>query len=94
MKKIYYIIFTLILFVPLGLYMTNKPAWGEWESEYYKKVLGFIPEGIKKSSQSAIIPDYNIAKLGSVPSYYVSALVGVALIFAIFYILKKFIKNA
>jgi hypothetical protein len=93
MKKIYYILIAFAIATPIGLYLTNAPAWGEWESSYYKEALGFIPKGIKSSSQSAIAPDYSFSGLGDVSSYYLSATIGIALIFGIFYLLKKIIKH-
>jgi len=93
MKKIIYILISLIFIVPLGLYLTDAPAWGEWDSSYYKKVLGFIPKNIESSRANAPITDYSISGLGEVSSYYISAILGVAIIFAIFYLLKRFIKN-
>ncbi|WP_457749325.1 PDGLE domain-containing protein [Sulfurimonas sp.] len=93
MKRIYYILISFILTVPIGLYLTNAPAWGEWENDYYKEHLGFIPKNIDIASQSAPLPDYSLSSLGEISSYYLSALVGVILIFGIFFLLKRFVKH-
>ncbi len=94
MKRVYYILLAFIIATPIGLYLTDAPAWGEWDSEYYKEVLGFIPKSIKETTQVAPIPDYSLHSLGDVGSYYLSAIVGVCLIFGFFYILKKAVRHA
>ena len=92
----YLIIPILILFIllPLGL-LSQNPAWGEWGLEYFKKLLGFIPEGMEKGKEivKPVIPDYSLEDKHPVVSYYISALVGVVIIFAIFWGLKVFMKN-
>jgi len=94
MKKIYLFVAFLIALVPLGL-LTQNPAWGEWDISYFKEKLGFIPKGIKSAnSTNAIIPDYAIDGLGDISSYYLSAIIGVILIFVIFFALKKVLKRA
>lgn len=93
MKKIAYPLLVLLILVPLGL-ISENPAWAEWDNEYYQKVLGFIPEGIKHSfSIKSAMPDYSIAGVNDVVSYYISAVLGVILIFGFFYFLgKKFVR--
>jgi len=93
MKRIYIILVALLALVPIGLYLTDAPAWGEWDNSYYQKTLGFIPKSIENATSTALFSDYSIKGLGDVPSYYISALIGIILIFAFFYLLKKFIKN-
>ncbi len=89
--KIFIAIGFFLLLIPLGL-LTDYPAWGEWEPKFYQKVLGFIPEGIKNvKGLSSLIPDYSIDGLNPVVSYYISAFVGIGLIFGVFYILKVFV---
>lgn len=93
-KRVFYIFALMLILVPLGL-LTEAPAWGEWENEYYQKVLGFIPEGIKNAkSIHSLISDYSIEGVNDVVGYYISALVGVALIFGFFYLLSKVKSNA
>jgi len=91
MKKIYLFLFAFVLFVPLGL-ISENPAWGEWDTQYYKELLGFIPKGIEDAkSISPIIPDYSVSNLGDVSGYYISAIVGIGLIYLIFFGLKRFV---
>jgi hypothetical protein len=92
-KKVYYLLFGLILLVPLGL-ISENPAWGEWEESFYEQKLGFIPQGIKEGGFfNALIPDYSFSSLGEVSSYYISAVLGVVLIFGVFFALKKILKK-
>ena len=89
-KKLFLLISLIFLFVPLGL-LSEYSAWGEWENEKYKELIGFIPEGIKNAKGVIpIIPDYGE---GSIFLYYVSAIIGVVMLFWIFYFLAKVNKN-
>jgi cobalt/nickel transport protein len=96
-KKIAFaVLFVLLALVPLGLIAEN-PAWGEWDPEYFKQTLGFIPQGIEKVASKfefikPILPDYSLPNSNPVLGYYLSALVGVGLIFLIMFILAKLNK--
>jgi hypothetical protein len=91
-KKALIILGVLIALVPLGL-LTDNPAWGEWELEYYKERLGFVPKGMESVNLvHPIIPDYEVPGLGSVSGYYISAIIGVILVFAVYFILAKILR--
>jgi len=91
-RKALIILGVLLALVPLGL-LTDNPAWGEWDLEYYKEKLGFIPKGMESAhSIKPLIPDYEIPGLGSISGYYISAIVGVIIIFGIYFLLSKIIK--
>ena len=83
-----------LLAVPLGL-LTDAPAWGEWDNDYYKKVLGFVPKGMESfhSFISPILPDYSLPGTNDVIGYYVSAIVGAILVFLIWFIIGKIIAK-
>ncbi len=91
--KIFILIVLLLLLIPLGL-LTDLPAWGEWDLSFFEKTLGFIPEGIKNPPEiiKPLIPDYSLDGKNPIISYYISALIGIGVIFGIFYILKTFSK--
>ncbi len=92
-KRIFLLMFFLFLMLPLGL-MTDAPAWGEWDLSFYEKILGFIPEGMKKGYViDPLIQDYSLKNLPPVLSYYLSALLGTVLIFLSFYWIKIFRKK-
>jgi len=88
-KRIYIILAIFFVLLPLGL-LSEYSAWGEWDTEVYKQLIGYIPEGIKNAKSFAIIPDYGE---GSVVMYYLSALIGGAILFGFFYILAKTNKH-
>jgi len=92
-SKVFKILAVMVLFVPFGL-LTSYPAWGEWESEYYIKVLGYLPKGMAKTKGiTPILPDYTMKGGNEVLWYYISALIGIILIFAIFYSIAKIGKH-
>ena len=84
----------MLLSVPLGL-LTDAPAFGEWDGDYYLKKLGFIPKGMEHfpNLQKPLLPDYSIVGANSVIGYYASAALGVALIFLIWFIIGKIIAK-
>ena len=92
-KKALIILGILLALVPIGL-LTDAPAWGEWDLDYYKETLGFIPKGMQNAELlRPIIPDYEIPGLGSISGYYISAILGVILVFLIYFILLKIVKK-
>ena len=92
-KRLYTIVAILFVLVPLGL-LSPYAAWGEWENDHYKELLGFIPKGIAEADGvNALIPDYALSGISDTSSYYLSALLGVLLLFGIYYILLKVLKN-
>jgi hypothetical protein len=92
-RKALYLLGILTLFIPLGL-ISQSPAWGEWERDYYEKILGFVPKGIENSNSfKSPIPDYSIGSIGDTPSYYISALIGVVTIFIFLFIMYRGFKS-
>ncbi len=85
-RNIYSLLLVLILLVPAGL-ITENPAWGEWDVDFFKETIGYIPKGIENaiSLVKPIIPDYSLPGLNSVLSYYISAITGSLLVFFFFY---------
>lgn len=86
-------LFILLLFffplIPFGL-LTEYPAWGEWDISYYRETLGFIPkEMVGTFKIPAILPDYSLNDVNPVLSYYLSAILGVSIIFLTFWSLKN-----
>ena len=95
-KKLFILIGILLVLVPLGL-LTSADAWGEWDTGYFKEHLGFIPAGIEKVesvfSFKHILPDYSLPGTNDVVGYYISAVVGAALVFALYYIIYLIVKR-
>ncbi|QCT94409.1 cobalamin biosynthesis protein [Caminibacter mediatlanticus TB-2] len=92
-KKALIILGVLIILTPLGL-LTSYDAWGEWDNEYYKQMLGFLPKGfVEANGIKPLIPDYSIPGVNEVVGYYISAIVGAVILFGIYFILAKIIKK-
>lgn len=96
LKSLWIGLAVLILLTPLGL-IAKGTAWGEWSAEELKKILGFIPQGIERLGGiwSSLFGDYSIAgfngPLFSGLGYILSAIIGVAVITAITFILGRFL---
>ncbi|MDX1808145.1 MAG: hypothetical protein R3331_01265 [Sulfurospirillaceae bacterium] len=92
-SKLYKILAVFVLLVPLGL-LTSNPAWGEWENEYYIKVLGYLPKGMAEASAiKPLLPDYSAQGGNEILWYYISAGIGILLIFLIMYAISKVSKK-
>jgi cobalt/nickel transport protein len=65
-KRLWGGLILLILLSPLGLILPevfrSGPAWGEWGLEEIEKMLGFLPEGLKKWTDlwSSPLPEYQV----------------------------------
>lgn len=74
---------------PLGL-LAGGSAWGEWEAEELARIVGFIPAGIRAATHlSAPLADYAAPGLGPVAGYLLSAVIGVALLYAGLRLLRR-----
>jgi hypothetical protein len=104
-KKLWWGLAILILASPLGLILPelfkSGPAWGEWSMEELEKMLGFVPDGIKRISDlwSAPIPDYNPKSwegqglMRSSLGYILSGVLGVGVIVLISFFLGKLLRK-
>jgi cobalt/nickel transport protein len=65
-KRLWGGLILLILLSPLGLILPeifrSGPAWGEWSLEELERMLGFLPEGLKKWTDfwSSPLPEYHL----------------------------------
>jgi hypothetical protein len=92
MTKLWIGLGVLAIASPIGLYLPEKlkagSAWGEWGSDEFKGLIGYIPSGLEKLSSvwNAVMPDYafkgwedkGLSHLSF--AYIVSAIVGIALV--------------
>lgn len=104
-KKLWMGIGVLIILSPLGLilpdYFKAGDAWGEWGSGTIQKLVGYVPQGIKKFSHlwNAPWPDYSFkgwegqGMVISSLAYIITAIVGVAVISTIVFFLGKFLTK-
>ena len=104
-KKLWLGLFIMALLSPLGIILPEKfgaeDAWGEWGLNALEKLLGYVPEGLKRTADiwTAPIPDYNFGGDGSLPfakilSYIVSGIIGIILASVVMIIISKYLfKN-
>ncbi len=95
----------MALISPLGIILpelfNSGDAWGEWGTDTLEKLLGFVPDGLRKYADvwKAPVPDYNLGGEESsmkvkVISYIASGLIGIlAVAFVIYMISKLVMKN-
>lgn len=92
-KGVYGLIAFLICLTPIGI-LAAGTAWGEWDIEEISSLsvngsaLNYVPEGMKNGLDfSAIAPDYSFAGMPASVAYFLSAMVGVAIILIAFKII-------
>jgi len=95
----------LAVISPIGLILPEKfkatGAWGEWDAEKFKGLVGYIPNGLEKLSShwNAILPDYAFKGWGTKGfghlsfAYIFSAVIGIALCAGVTYLVGKFLAK-
>jgi len=93
----------MALLSPLGIILPRKfaagDAWGEWSPETLKKLLGYVPEGLRRMADlwKALMPDYgfsggeNASLAVQVISYILSGVLGVTVIGLAVYVIAKWV---
>jgi hypothetical protein len=104
-KKLWLGLFIMALLSPLGIILPEKfaaeDAWGEWSLDALEKLLGYVPEGLKRTADIwvAPIPDYTFGGDGAllpakILSYIVSGVIGIILVSVVMIIISKYLfKN-
>jgi cobalt/nickel transport protein len=103
-KKLWIGLLVLALLSPLGIFLPEKfnaeEAWGEWGTDRLEKLVGYIPEGLKKLADlwKAPIPDYSLGGEGAsmtvqVISYVVSGLLGLGICAFVVFMVSRFIAR-
>jgi hypothetical protein len=104
-KKLWIGLLIMALLTPLGIFLPEKfgsgEAWGEWGIDKLERLLGYVPDRLKKLADlwKAPIPDYNFGGEDAsvtiqVISYVVSGLLGLgACAFIVFLISRLIIKH-
>ncbi len=78
-----------VALTPLGL-LAEGSAWGEWQPETFRRLVGFVPEGIRTAlALPAPLADYAVPGLGPVAGYLLSATIGVLLLYAGLRLLRR-----
>ena len=93
----------LILLTPLGLILPGLfkagGAWGEWGTEEIDKMLGYVPEGLRRMSElwSSPVPGYAFSGwdegVKAYVAYVLSGILGIAIVFAVAYVLGRILKK-
>jgi len=103
-KRLWTGLLIMALLTPLGILLPEKfkaeEAWGEWGTDKVEKLIGYVPEGLKKLADlwKAPIPDYNFGGDGAsmtvqVLSYIASGLMGIAVCAIVFLMVSRFIAK-
>lgn len=101
-KKLWIGLLVMAILTPIGIILPERfnagDAWGEWETDTIEKLLGYVPEGLKKLADiwKAPIPDYNLGGEGSsltvqIISYIISAVLGILVSVLAVYIISRFL---
>ena len=91
----------LALLSPLGLILPDHfkagSAWGEWDADKFKEMIGYVPQGLQKLGDlwKAPMPDYafkgweekGMTHLSF--AYILSAIAGMALIVGVTWLIGK-----
>ncbi len=99
-KKLWIGLIIMALLSPIGILLPEKfnagDAWGEWGTDTLEKLLGYVPEGLKKLTDlwKAPIADYNLGSESSpfiiqVLSYVVSGILGIAIVGGVIYLISR-----
>ncbi len=103
-KKLWLGLLILALLTPLGILLPKRfkaeEAWGEWGTEKLGKLLGYVPEGLKKLADlwKAPISNYNFGSEHTsttlhVIYYIASGFFGIAICTFIVYMISKFMAK-
>lgn len=102
-KKIFKWLFIMSILSPIGLFLSEffkaGDAWGEWDGDTVKELVGYLPKGMEKLSDiwKAPIPDYSFKGLNgdlmTAFSYIFSAFVGMFFCAATSYFFVRILKN-
>ena len=88
------------MLAPIGFvlprFFQSGDAWGEWGTETIEKVLGYVPEGLKRTADlwKAPVQGYNLgSESTSLPAqscfYVLSAFIGIVLVAGIMYMFSR-----
>jgi cobalt/nickel transport protein len=101
-KKILITLLILALLTPLGILLpmvfNASDAWGEWSAETLKNLIGYVPEGLQKYSDTYAAPlsDYSMnagdASVTHQSVYYIlSGIIGAAVALCVTILISKII---
>lgn len=99
-KKLWIGLLVLAFLTPMGIIIPEKfnagSAWGEWGTDTLKRLIGYVPEGLRRWAGlwKAPIPDYNMGGEGAstavhIISYIASGLIGIVAAGIVIYIIGR-----
>jgi cobalt/nickel transport protein len=103
-KKLWIGLLVMALLTPLGILLPERfkaeGAWGEWSAKEIEKLVGYVPEGLKRLADlwKAPVADYNFGGEGAsttfqMVSYIISGLLGIAVCAFVVYVISRFITR-
>jgi hypothetical protein len=101
-KKILIVLLALCIITPVGImlpaFFNAGDAWGEWSAETVNDLVGYVPKGLAKYSDTWKAPLADYTADGKDPSvvhqsgyYIVSGLLGATAAFGVMLLLSKLI---
>lgn len=82
----------LIALTPLGL-LASGDAWGEWNNDTLREMAGYLPRAFDVQRWASPIADYSIPGLHSTAGYVTSAILGVAAIGAVIFLVGRLVPG-
>lgn len=104
-KKLWIGLIIMAILTPMGILLPEKfnagDAWGEWGTDTLEKLIGYVPERLKKLVDlwKAPIADYNLGGENSpfviqVLSYAISGILGIAIVSGVVYLISRLLIKA
>ncbi len=103
-KKLWLGLGIMALLTPLGLILPELfkagEAWGEWGTATLEKILGYLPEGLKRMAEiwKAPLPDYGFGNEEATLAkrlifYLISGVIGVVIVGGAIYLISRYWIN-
>jgi hypothetical protein len=101
-KRLWIGLLVMALFSPLGIILPRvfraEGAWGEWAPGALAKLLGYVPEGLRRTAGSwkAPMAQYSLnaenqSLLFQICCYLLSGFLGLVLVALLIYMLSRFL---
>ena len=99
-KKLWISIGVLVLLSPLGLiipqWFGSEGAWGEWGPDTIEKMVGFMPQGMKRLAQKweapmegYAVPGQGKGFAGENFGYIITGIIGIAVASGLMFLIAK-----